>query len=145
MGDPNLGEDDARVAAGKAQVLSDINRLPMQFQTLVSELGANFSGGQRQRIALARALIREPRVLILDEATSSLDTFNEARITEHLNDQSCTTVVIAHRLSTIIDADRIYVMDKGRVVQEGTHSELAAQPGLYQELFASSLTPEMVV
>ena len=135
MGRADLGEDDARAAAGAAQIGSEILALPMQYQTLVSEMGANFSGGQRQRIALARALVKRPEVLILDEATSSLDSENESRITATLRGRSCTLVVIAHRLSTVMDADRIYVMEAGRIVQCGTHSQLAAVDGAYRSLF----------
>lgn len=139
MGDPDLGEDDARMAAAEAQVDKDIQALPMQYQTLVSEMGGNFSGGQRQRIALARALVRRPQVLILDEATSSLDTVNEARISQTLTERACTVIVIAHRLSTVVACDRIYVMERGSLVQHGTHDELRDQPGVYRNLFASAL------
>ncbi len=140
MGHPALGEDDVRMAARESQVAADIQALPMQYQTLVSEMGGNFSGGQRQRIALARALVRRPRVLIMDEATSALDTVNEARISTTLAERSCTVIVIAHRLSTVVDCDRIYVMDEGRIVQVGRHEELLAEQGIYQQLFASAMT-----
>lgn len=138
MGHTDLGEDDARVAAHLAQIGPEIESLPMGYRTLVSEMGANFSGGQRQRLALARALARQPRLLILDEATSALDQYNEARITEALAERACTVVVIAHRMSTVVDADRIYVMDRGRVVQCGPHDELIAIEGPYQALYAAS-------
>ena len=139
MGEPTLGEQEARAAAYAAQVGDEIDALPMGMQTLVAEMGANFSGGQRQRIALARALVKNPRVLVLDEATSSLDTQNEARISRTLREQSCSLVVIAHRMSTVVDADRIHVMEHGRIVQSGTHAELASVDGPYRRLFASAL------
>lgn len=139
MGKSGLDEDDARRAAAAAQIHGEIEPLPMGYQTLVAEMGANFSGGQRQRIALARALVKGPRVLILDEATSSLDSQNEARISRTLREQSCTLLIIAHRMSTVVDADRIHVMEHGRIVQTGTHAELAHIDGPYRRLFAASL------
>lgn len=142
MGSPDLGEDDARLAANAAQIGREILDLPMQYQTLVAEMGANFSGGQRQRIAMARALVKRPDVLILDEATSSLDMENEARISQILREQSCTLVVIAHRMSTVVDADRIYVMERGQIVQSGTHADMAEVDGPYRRLFGKSLNTE---
>jgi len=142
MGNPDVGEDDARLAANAAQIGREILDLPMQYQTLVAEMGANFSGGQRQRIAMARALVKRPDVLILDEATSSLDMENEARISKTLREQSCTLLVIAHRMSTVVDADRIYVMERGQIVQSGTHAEMAMVDGAYRRLFGSSLKTE---
>jgi ABC-type bacteriocin/lantibiotic exporter with double-glycine peptidase domain len=141
MGLPGIGEEEVRRAAADAQVHEEIVRLPMQYQTLVAEMGANFSGGQRQRIALARALVKRPDVLVLDEATSALDSGNESRIAQTLREQSCSLVVIAHRLSTVVDADRIHVMEQGRIVQSGTHEEMAHVEGPYRRLFQSSLTP----
>ncbi|HRC87076.1 MAG TPA: ATP-binding cassette domain-containing protein, partial [Thermoanaerobaculia bacterium] len=101
------------------------------------------SGGQQQRIALARALVGRPRVLILDEATSALDTVTERKIQHNLGELSATRIVAAHRLSTIRHADRILVLDAGRLVDSGTHEELLSRPGVYRRLVAAQLeSPE---
>lgn len=111
----------------------------MGYETPISEMGANISGGQRQRIAIARALYRSPRVLILDEATSSLDAINENLITRHLSEQQCTQIIIAHRLATVQDADRILVLEEGSLVEMGTHQELVDRAGIYFQLYCSQL------
>jgi len=113
-----------------------VNALPDGLNTVVGERGTMLSGGQRQRLALARALVRDPQVLILDEATSSLDTMSEREVQIALNAarQGRTSLVIAHRLSTVRNADHIVVLDEGRVVQQGTWKELEAIPGLFSQL-----------
>ena len=110
----------------------------MGLDTLITEGGKNFSVGQRQLICLARAIIRNNRILILDEATSALDTIKEKDVMDHIRQSGATQIIIAHRLSTIRDCDEIIVMDKGRIVQRGTHDELISQAGLYQELMQNS-------
>ena len=128
--------DDARAVAEEAQALSFIEALPEGFDTPLGERGKSLSGGQRQRLAIARALVREAPILLLDEATSALDAENE-RLVQAALDQAMetrTTIVIAHRLATVLRADRIVVMDGGRVVEEGTHAELTARGGLYARL-----------
>ncbi|MDP2710497.1 MAG: peptidase domain-containing ABC transporter [Solirubrobacteraceae bacterium] len=121
-------------AAERAHVRAEIEALPMGFDTKVAEGGRSLSGGQRQRLILARALIREPRLLVLDEATSHLDALSEAAVDDLLSRLSCTRVVIAHRLSTVRNADTIVVLDEGRVVEQGSHEQLLAGGDLYARL-----------
>jgi ABC-type bacteriocin/lantibiotic exporter with double-glycine peptidase domain len=125
-------------AAAIASLDGDIAQLPMGLDTPVSDGGASLSGGQRQRIALARAVLREPSVLLLDEATSALDTATEARITANLARLRTTRVIVAHRLSTVANASLIVVMDKGRIVETGTHASLLDKRGTYYQLVAAA-------
>jgi len=130
---PQAVEDAARAA----YVLEFADELPQGLDTLVGDRGALLSGGQRQRIAIARAILKDAPVLILDEATSSLDTHSERRIQAALAllARNRTTLVIAHRLSTVEQADHILVLDEGAVVETGTHGELLAHGGLYAQLY----------
>ena len=132
--------DDAWEAARMAGLDRDIKRMPMGMHTVVSEGGTTLSGGQRQRLLIARAVVGRPRVLFFDEATSALDNHTQATVSRSLEALEATRIVVAHRLSTIQNADRIYVLDRGRVVQEGTYDELLAAPGLFAELAARQLT-----
>ncbi len=126
--------DDAWEAARAAGMAEDIEAMPMGMHTVVSEGGGNLSGGQRQRLLIARALVLKPSILIFDEATSALDNRTQAVVTESLKRMKATRILVAHRLSTIRTADRIYVIEKGRVVQEGTYTQLVDEPGLFRNL-----------
>jgi ATP-binding cassette subfamily B protein len=136
FGKADAGDEAVRAAAQAAQADGFIEALPQGFETLVGERAKTLSGGQKQRLAIARALVREAPVLLLDEATSALDAENERMVQQALDTamRGRTTLVIAHRLATVLAADRIVVMDQGRVVEQGTHAQLAAQGGLYAKL-----------
>ena len=128
--------EGAAKAAKAAHAHEFIEQTPDGYETMIGDRGTLLSGGQRQRISIARALLKDPPILILDEATSALDTESERIVQEALYKlmQERTSLVIAHRLSTIQNADRIFVMEKGQVVEEGSHSELVSQKGLYWHL-----------
>jgi ABC-type bacteriocin/lantibiotic exporter with double-glycine peptidase domain len=134
MLDPEVPLERVETVARIAQIHDDIMTLPMGYDSVLSDGGASLSGGQRQRLALARALLHEPAVVVLDEATSALDTLTEKRIQEQLGRLRCTRVVIAHRLSTVVDADRIVVLERGRLVGIGRHLELLASCETYRLL-----------
>jgi len=134
---PSASEDELITAAKTANIYEFIQSLPDGFDTVVGERGYRLSGGERQRVAIARVVLRDPRILILDEATSSLDSLSEELIQSALKQvmKNRTSLVIAHRLSTILAADKILVLDHGRLVQQGTHQDLLDQGGLYQTLY----------
>jgi len=137
FGRDTFTEDRVMQAAQAAHAHEFINALPEGYYTIIGESGGTLSGGQRQRIAIARAIIKDPAILILDEATSNLDSESERAIQEAIDRfvAGRTTIVIAHRLSTVLRADRIVVLDQGQIVEQGTHQELIARGGLYRKLY----------
>ncbi len=134
LGRPELALRHVLDAARVANLHGDVMRMPMGYSTHLVEGGASFSGGERQRLALARALARRPKILLLDEATSALDAGTEQVVQRNLQTLTCTRIVVAHRLSTIRQADRIVVLDGGRIVEQGTHAQLLGRSGIYAEL-----------
>ena len=123
-------------AARAAQAHEFIGRLPERYASIVGERGATLSGGERQRLALARVLLRKPRILILDEATSSLDSLSESAIMETVDTiEGATVILVAHRLSTIKNCDNIFVLSEGRLIESGDHEELLALNGVYAEMW----------
>ena len=136
FGRPDASDEEIRQAAVAAQVDDFVAPLPDGYETLVGERGVTLSGGQRQRIAIARAILKDAPILLLDEATSSLDAESETAVQAALQRlmEGRTTLVIAHRLATVQKADRILVMDEGRLVEEGTHASLKRKSGLYSRL-----------
>ena len=138
---PDASLDRVRQAATMAAMHEDISAMPLGYDTPISDGGSSLSGGQRQRIAIARACLREPRVLLFDEATSALDPATEARVVGNVRRLGCTQVTVAHRLSTIQSYDLIVVMDQGRIVETGTHAQLVAKQGLYSRLVSTAPSP----
>jgi len=136
-------EDSVRAAAKAAHAMEFIERLPDGFDTRVGERGVKLSGGQRQRIAIARVFLKNPALVILDEATSSLDSESERLVEQAMEDllRARSTLIIAHRLSTVLRADRVVVIDRGLIVEEGRHAELLASEGVYSRLYRGQFRP----
>lgn len=128
--------DDAWHAAELAGIAEDIRHMPMGMHTLISEGSGGVSGGQRQRLMIARAIAPKPKILMFDEATSALDNLTQKTVSESLDSLKCTRIVIAHRLSTIRQCDRIVVLDKGKIIEDGTYDQLMEKNGFFAELVA---------
>jgi ABC-type multidrug transport system fused ATPase/permease subunit len=134
MFEPNISREEVQRACELAALHEDIANMPLGYDTMLADGGSALSGGQRQRLSLARALVRKPSVLILDEATSALDTITETKVQTALRGLCCTRVIVAHRLSTIVEADKILLLDQGRLIACGEHNELVASSPQYQRL-----------
>ncbi|MGD0907649.1 MAG: ATP-binding cassette domain-containing protein, partial [Candidatus Acidiferrales bacterium] len=144
FGVDNATDEDIHNAADVASIAAEINEFPGQFMTMVGERGITLSGGQKQRTAIARAVIRDPKILILDDSLSSVDTGTEERILRRLDAilRQRTTVLISHRVSTVQHADQIVVLRDGRIVERGSHAELLARGGYYADLYTKQLLEE---
>jgi ATP-binding cassette subfamily B protein len=145
IGKPDATYEEIKAACVKAGCAEFIEKMPIKYGAYLDEAGANLSGGERQRIALARALIKNPKILILDEATSNLDFMSEAQIYETLFNLDCTVIIIAHRLSTIRRCDNIVVIDKNTVAENGTHKNLLKQNGIYHKIWSSQIGDDIAV
>ncbi|HCF60378.1 MAG TPA: ABC transporter, partial [Myxococcales bacterium] len=143
-GRPDAPREEIRAAARAARAHEFILQLPDGYDSVVGERGQTLSGGERQRVSIARALLIDPRILILDEATSSVDTQTEREIQEALDNliRGRTTVAIAHRLSTLRNADRLVVLDRGRIAEMGSHQQLMEAEGIYAGLYRAQLREE---
>jgi len=145
-GTTDAGEGQVRWAAGVAQIDREVATFARGFQTMVGERGVTLSGGQKQRTSIARAVIRQPKILILDDALSSVDTYTEEEILKQLRTvmRGRTSIIISHRISTVKDADRIIVLNNGTIAEQGTHDELVALGGIYGELYRKQLLEEQL-
>lgn len=146
FGIDNYTDEDIEKAAESSQILDSIRDFPQQFDTVVGERGVSLSGGQKQRVSIARALIKNPSILILDDSLSAVDTKTEEAILKRLEEimRDRTSIIIAHRISTIKEADEIIMLDEGEIIERGTHEELLEQHGSYYELYQKQLLEDMI-
>jgi ATP-binding cassette subfamily B protein len=149
FGAPDASSEEMLEASEAAHIRREFEEFPMGFETVVGERGVTLSGGQKQRTSIARALLRNPRILILDDALASVDTYTEERILQGLrsytrkaNREACTTILISHRISTVRDADQIAVLAQGKIIELGTHDQLLTRGGYYAGLYEKQLLEE---
>ncbi|MEE8196279.1 MAG: ATP-binding cassette domain-containing protein, partial [Acidiferrobacterales bacterium] len=137
-GNPRASREEVLQAARHAHIHDFIESLPRGYETTVGERGLKLSGGEKQRVAIARTILKNPRILVFDEATSALDSKTEQAIQAQLREVAAnhTTLVIAHRLSTVMDADQVLVMEQGTIIEHGRHTELLARDGVYAHMWA---------
>ena len=142
LGNPHVSLEEIIGAAKLAKAHDFINELPLRYNTVLDENGANLSGGQKQRLAIARAILKKPDIIIMDEATSNLDSITEKAIEKTIHELSdgITTIIIAYRLSTVMRCDKIYVLDKGGIVESGTHHQLRNLKGRYYKFWKEQLS-----
>jgi ATP-binding cassette, subfamily B, multidrug efflux pump len=142
-GKENATLDEIIEAAKKAEIHEFIMTLPNQYETMVGQRGVNLSGGQKQRLSIARAIVRQPSILLLDDSTSALDAKTEAKILSSIKEQACTTFIIAQKISTVIKADQILLLEEGRLVASGTHEQLLKESDSYRRIYRSQMQKEM--
>ncbi|MGO5066240.1 peptidase domain-containing ABC transporter [Clostridium sporogenes] len=140
LDDSSISDEEVIRALSYSNLWEEVKNMPLGLDTIISGQGGNLSGGQIQRLSLARALVRHPQLLVMDEATSSLDSINEKIIYNNLKEACITQIVISHRLSTIMNADYIYVLDKGNIIEHGTHNDLIKQKGIYNQMFNEQIS-----
>lgn len=144
-GKPNSSFNELKEACRDAQIDEVIERLPDQYETKIGQKGVNLSGGQKQRLSIARALIRKPKLLLLDDSTSALDVKTEAKFLHALKQYECTTLIITQKISTALQADKILVLEEGKIVAEGNHETLLKQSELYRRMYESQARKEEVL
>lgn len=141
-GKPDASIDEMIVAAESAQIHETIMKLPKQYDTVVGQKGVNLSGGQKQRLSIARALLRNPKILLLDDSTSALDLNTEAKLLQALKEYTCTTLIITQKISTAMEADKIILLEEGKILAEGKHGDLLRDSSLYRQIFKSQFGEE---
>ena len=141
-GKENATNEEIMIAAEHAQIHETVMKFSKQYETILGQKGVNLSGGQKQRLSIARALVRKPRILLLDDSTSALDLKTEQKLLQALKLYSCTTLIITQKVSTAMEADKILLMDEGELIAEGTHQQLAETNTLYQKIIESQFGKE---
>jgi ATP-binding cassette subfamily B protein len=147
FGNENAADDQVIEAAKKAVVHDNIVNFNMQYETILGERGITLSGGQKQRVSIARALIKDPKILLLDDCLSAVDTETEEEILNNLLEfcKNKTTIIVSHRVSSAKNADKIIILEEGKIIQQGTHNQLINQEGYYKELYLKQLSEKEMV